>query len=251
MRTPILALVILAAIAGSSAAAPVVGQSIIYRYDSTHHYVGIISSIVGDGSYGLVLLDPDDYVTGWTFGPNSQAAYATLAIYGVWEDDTDTTNNRWRPNPDIGVGEQGPAGATGPTGATGSAGSTGATGATGPGALVTSTSALSMSIGGAAVQMDSTHDTNLTLSVSISLPLSVLAGATGTVHLWCDSSSTPTSEVETVSRGNTGGLLTTDTATLSMVYRVPAAHYCKVTATQDVGSPTFGIARQIKQVLGN
>jgi hypothetical protein len=115
---------------------------------------------------------------------------------------------------------------------------------------VTSSSTPSFSVGGSAIQLDSSHDVELTLSVSISLPLSVIAGATGTVHLFCDSSSTPSTEVETVTRGNTGGMLTTDTVTLPVIYRVPAGYYCKITGTQDVGSPTFGVVRQRAQILG-
>lgn len=87
--------------------------------------------------------------------------------------------------------------------------------------------------------------------MTIGLPLSLLAGAAGTVHLLCDAASTPTTEVETVTRGNTGGLATTDTSTLAVRYRIPAAFYCRVTTTNDVGTPTFALARQVKQVLGN
>ena len=233
-----------ATVSGLASADPVVGQSIIYRYDSTHSYVGFLSGAVGDGSYGVVVLDPDDYLTSWTLGPSSQASFATLALYGVWEDDTGTTNNRWRPNP--GVPVQGPQGDTG---------ATGATGATGPGALVTSTSAPSLTLGGSAVQFDATHDVEYTAVVKISASLSLTGGQAGHVDLVCDSSSSPSTVVETAQLENTGaltvGLSIVSSMTQSLRWRAPAGHYCKLTTTNDTGTPTFTLVRQWKQVLGN
>lgn len=245
MRILVTAVTVLA-LCGVASATPVDGQSVIYRYDSTHSYTATVAKANGDGSADLVIFNFGTY--SFSFGPGSFAAWPATYLAGVVEGNTD---NRWHANASIGLGEQGPQGDTGSTGATGTTGATGAAGATGPGALVTATSTPSFALGGSAIQLDSAHDTELTMSVSVSLPLSLLAGATGTVHLFCDSSSTPTTEVVTVLRGNTGGLVTTDTSTLLVKYRVPAAHYCKATATQDVGLPTFAIARQVKQVLGN
>ena len=220
MRT--LALLVLLGLTATATASPVVGQSVIYRYDSTHSYAAVVAYVEGDGSADLVILNGNAYSFG--FGPSSWYTYPSTYLAGVTEGAGD---NRWSANPNIGLG------------------------ATGPGALVSSTGTPSFSLNGSAVQLDAAHDTELTVSVSISLPLSLVAGATGTVHLICDSSSTPTTEVETLQRANAGGLATTDTSTLALLYRVPAAHYCKITTTQDVGSPTFAIVRQVKQTLGN
>jgi hypothetical protein len=245
MKRTFLVIAIICVMFGAAMADGVVGQSVLYRYNSSHTYPAILTADNGDTTWHLVALDTDGYATGFPMGAGSQAGYATIAVDSAAEDDTGTNDNRWRPNPSIGLGEQGP------TGATGATGSTGATGATGPGALVSSSGTTSFSLNGSAIQLDATHDVELTMSISFSLPLSLVAGATGTVHLFCDSSSNPATEVETVSRGNAGGLLTTDTSTLPVVYRVKAADFCKVTSTQDVGSPTFSIVRQGKQVLGN
>lgn len=235
MRKTLLTLCLLLAASSTALAAPVLGQSVIYRYDSTHSYGAIVSRVYLDGTADLVILAK--YPWSFGFGNSSMYTWPSTYLEGVTEG---TSDNRWAVNPDVSV--EGPTGATGATGAAGS---------TGPGALVTATSTPSFALGGSAIQPDSTHDANLIFSLTISLPLSVLAGATGTVHLLCDSSSTPTTEVATLQRGNTGGLLTTDTATLALTYRVPAAHYCKLTTTQDVGSPTFAIVRQKQQTLGN
>lgn len=233
--TPILsAIVILSLSASALASTPVVGQSVIYRKDSTHHYAAIVTGVWEDGTADLVMFNT--YLLGYSFGFGWSSRYDWPATYleGVTEG---TTDNRWAINPNVDL--------QGATGATGS------TGATGPGALVTGSGTTSFALNGSSIQLDSTHDSELTMSTSISLPLSVLAGATGTIHLLCDSSPTPTTEVETLQRGNTGGLLTTDTATLALRFRVRAADYCKLTTTNDVGSPTFAIVRQSKQTLGN
>lgn len=213
-------------------AAPVVGQHVLYKYDDSHIYDAVVSAVVSGDTINMVA-----FSNGSTWYNTVPSSVPAFTLYSV---DKGTGDNRWGDNPNVGL--------TGPTGATGA---TGTTGATGPGALVTSTSTSSFTLNGSAVQLNSTHDTIVAMSVSFSLPLSVIAGATGTVHLICDNSGTPTTEVFTLSRGNAGGLLTTDTSTLAFLWRVPAGHFCKFTTTQDVGSPTFGIVRQFVQVLGN
>lgn len=151
------------------------------------------------------------------------------------------------------TGPGGPTGATGATGSTGAAGATGSTGATGAGALVTSTGTPSFAIGGAAIQLDATHDTQVSLSLSVAATLSLTGGAQATGHLFCDASSSPTFEVITQPGGNTGtltvGLSLTQTTGILLVYRVPAGHFCKVTVTNDSGSPTVTLIRQVRQTF--
>lgn len=268
MKTLMLAGLAVIALAGvSSASTPVVGQSVIYRYDSTHSYAATVALIEGDGSCDLVVYAWYPY--SFPFGPNSQAAYATTYVQSVVEG---TSDNRWTVNPNIGLGATGPTGATGPagptgpTGATGATGATGeqgiqgvsgptgATGATGPGALVTGQSTPSLTLNGSAVQFDTTHDTEYTVTVKISTTLSLSGGAAGHVDLLCDSSSNPTTVVETISGESTGtltvGLNLVASNTMVLRWRVPAAHRCKLTTTNDTGTPTYTLVRQLLQTLG-
>lgn len=152
------------------------------------------------------------------------------------------------------TGSTGAQGAAGSAGATGAAGATGSTGATGPGALVTSSSTPTLTIGGAAVQFDASHDTEYTASIKIVTTLSLSGGAAGHVDLVCDASSPPTTIVETVQSESTGtltiGLSLQSSNTLVLRWRVPAGHRCKLTSTNDTGTPTYSIVRQALQVLG-
>lgn len=281
-----LILAVLTVVAAPSwATTPVVGQSVIYRADSTHSYAAIVTYVEGDGEADLVVLNA--YSLGYSFGFGLGGRYDWPATYlaAVTEGSGD---NRWQVNPSIGLGATGPTGATGsagptgptgaagatgatgsqgiqgvagPTGATGSTGPTGATGsagatgATGPGALVTATSSPTLTFGGAAAQMDTTHDAEYTVVVTIANSLSLSGGSGGHVDLVCDSSSTPTTVRVTAAASSTGtltvGLALNTSTTLGITWRVPAGDYCKLATVNDTGTPTFTLVRQFKQTLGN
>jgi hypothetical protein len=274
MKSVLLTCLLLAVLTSTALAAPVVGQSVIYRKDSTHSFAAIVTYVHGDSTADLAILNGDSYSFG--FGPSSWYTWPATYLDGVTEGSGD---NRWAVNPNIGLGATGPTGATGPQGPTGATGSTGATGATGsqgiqgaqgptgatgsigatgatgPGALVTSTSTPSFTLNGAGIQPDATHDVLLSFSVKIATTLSLTTGTAGHVDLLCDSASTPTTVVETVSGESTGtltvGLNLVASNTLVLHYRVPAAHYCRLVTANDTGTPTFTLSRQVKQILGN
>lgn len=254
MRTWLVSVVVLIGLARISAASGVVGQSVIYRCDSSHYYPAIITHDYGDGSYTLVVLDIDNYLTSWTFGPNSQAALPTIAIVGIEEDATDTTDNRWRANPSIGLGATGATGPQGAQGNTGSTGATGATGSTGPGALVTAQSSPSLTLNGSAVQFDTAHDTLYRATVKITDAITLTAGAAGHVDLICDVNVSPATVVDTAQFELTGTLVVganlVSSHTQSLTWRVPAGHRCKLTSTNDTGTPTYTLVRQLLQTLG-
>lgn len=66
MRT---VLILICALAGVSQAAPVVGQSVIYRKDSTHSFAAVVTYVHGDATADLAVLNGDAYSFG--FGPSS------------------------------------------------------------------------------------------------------------------------------------------------------------------------------------
>lgn len=226
-----------------AAATPVAGQSVIYRYDSTHSYAAVVAKANGDGTADLVVLNCCTYSFG--FGLSSRYDWPVTYMQGVTEGSTD---NRWAVNPDIGLG------ATGPTGATGATGAAGSTGPAGPGSLVVSSSTPTLSIGGSAVQFSTTADTIYTVSVKITTTLTLSGGAAGHVDLLCDSSATPSTIVATVQGESTGtltvGLNLQASNTLVMHWRVPVSHRCRLTSTNDTGTPTYSITRQVLQTLG-
>lgn len=254
MRTLLTTIAIILGLSTTALASGVVGQSVIYRYDSTHHYPALITHDYGDGSYTLVVLDPDDYMTNWTFGPNSQAAFAAIAIAGVYQDESDATDNRWKANSSIGVGATGPQGNMGSTGATGAPGSGGSVGATGPGALVTGSSTPSLTLNGSAAQFDSTHDTLYRATVKITGSITLTTGAAGHIDLICDVNASPTVVVDTAQLELTGTLVVganlVSSHTQSLTWRVPAGHRCKLASANDTGTPTFTLVRQLLQTLG-
>jgi len=249
----IVVLAFIVAFTGFASASGVVGQSVLYRYDSSHIYPAILTHDNGDGSWYLVCLDPDGNGTNFAMGPNSQWAYASIAVI-AFEDDSGTGDNRWYPNPAIGLGATGPQGPTGAQGSTGATGATGATGPAGQGAFVTSTVTPTLAMNGSAVQLDATHDTEYTASISIGMTLSLSGGQAGHVDFVCDSSSTPTTIVATVGDSNTGtvvvGVSLTRTPIMELHYRAHAGDFCKITSTNDTGTPTYSIIRQVLQVLG-
>lgn len=271
---------------------PVVGLPVVYRYDSTHSYAGIIGAVDSDGSSTVVAFRAG---ADFGFGPSSQYASPATYVNGVWEASGSSLDNRWTVNeamrgpkgdtgdtgPTGATGPSGPAGATGaqgpqgvpgstgatgatgptgatgsqgPQGATGATGAAGATGATGAGALVISSSTPSLTLNGSAVQFDATHDTELAISVKISTSLSLSGGSAGHVDLLCDTSTTPTTVVQTVSSESTGtltvGLNLVSSNTLVMRHRVPAGQRCRLATTNDTGTPTVSIVRQLLQTMG-
>ncbi len=253
MRTPHILLVSLAlALAApgiASATTPVAGQSVIYRYDSTHSYVAIVVFVVGAGEADLVILNAASLGYTFNFGPSSRYDWPATYLADVTEGSGD---NRWQVNPNIGLGATGPAGSTGATGATGS---TGSIGATGPGALVTGSSTPTLTLNGSAVQFDTAHDTEYMANVKIITTLSLTGGTAGHVDLVCDASNPPTTTVETASVENTGtltvGLALQTSNSMVLRWRVPAGQRCKLTTTNDTGTPTFSIVRQSLQTLGS
>lgn len=268
MRTALIVLALAALTATAQASTPVVGQSVIYRYDSTHSYAAVVSRVYVDETTDLIVLAHVGDLFG--FGPNSQAAFATIGVTGVAEGSGD---NRWSVNGSVGAqgpagptgpqgpqgvqgiqGIQGPTGSAGPTGATGLTGATGNTGPAGAGSLVVSQSTPTLTIGGAAVQFSSVADTIYTVSIKIITTLSLSGGAAGHVDVLCDSNTTPSTVMATVQSESTGtltiGLNLQSSNTLVASVRVKAGDRCRLASTNDVGTPTYSIARQVLQVLG-
>jgi hypothetical protein len=217
---------------------------VIYHYDGSHDYPAVITHTYPSDSDACSLVIFSWVTSSFPMGQSSLYSAPATFLDGVY---AGSGSNRWEVNP---AG----AGPTGATGAAGSTGATGATGATGPGALVTSSSTPSFALNGSAIQLDTSHDTELYLVVKIDAALTISGGAGGTVHLLCDSSSTPATEVATAAVSNTGtltiGLALTVSETIPIMFRVPAAHFCKATTTNDTGSPSFTLVRQRAQVLG-
>lgn len=221
MRT-ILALLV--ALPVAAAAAPVPGQVVTY-HDTSADFTAIVSQVNGDGSASLVLLDPDGYSTWWpsSVAANFEAADATTQVVGAAQGSS--------------TGQWSVVSANVPS----------------AGQLVSSTSTPSLTLNGSAAQFDASHDTEYTVTVKIATTLSLTGGAAGHVDLLCDSTTTPSTVVETVSSESTGtvvvGVALTSSNTLVMRYRVPAAQRCRLTTTNDTGTPTFTLVRQVLQTL--
>jgi hypothetical protein len=221
--------------AGVAAASPIRGEAVIYHYDGSHDYNAFITKVNSGTEVNLVAFSWVD--TAW-----GNTAPASIFVQGFLGVEQGSGTNRWEEN--TAVESMGP---TGPTGATGS------TGATGPGSNVTGTSAVSRTLNGAAWQSSTTKDTELVFTVKIDNTLNLSGGAGGTVHLFCDSGSSPTTEVASVAAANTGtltiGLALTVSQTQVLRYRIPQSHFCKLTTTNEVGTPTFTLVRQLEQTL--
>lgn len=239
-------LLIVAALGTKAWAVPVVGQSVIYRLDSTHSYAATVTKVEGDGTADLVIYSW--VVSPFAFSYSSLYSAPATMLDGVTEGGSD---NRWAANPNIGLGATGPTGATGSIGATGA---TGSTGATGPGALVTGVSSPTLTIGGAAVQFDATHDTDYRATITINSSITLTAGAQGHVDLLCDNTGTPAIIVDTIGSGITGtavvGVTLAVPTTGTVRWRVPAGQRCRLTSTNDAGTPTITLVRQFLQTLG-
>lgn len=273
---------------------PVIGLPVLYQYDSTHTYAGYISGINDDSQNLVVFAHNDNaenwlfgpssqgayptmQVVGtiegatdnrWQVNPAGLGPQGPMGAAGSTgaqglAGSTGATGATGSTGPQgpIGltgsvgaVGATGPQGTAGATGSAGASGSTGATGPAGPGSLVTGSSTPTLTIGGAAVQFDATHDTIYTVSVKITTSISLSGGAAGHVDLVCDAATAPTTIVETVQSESTGtltvGLALQTSNTLVMQWRAPAGHRCKIVSTNDTGTPTYSITRQALQTLG-
>lgn len=233
----ILSIFIILGLQTSAFATPFIGEPIIYHYDGSHDYNAVVTKVNSATEVNLIAFSWVDTI----WGNSVSASTFVLGFVGV---EHGTSNNRWEENPD----------AVGPPGDTGATGATGATGSAGPGSVVTATTTPSRSLNGAAWQASSTKDTELTYTFKIESTVSLaVPGSGGTVHLFCDTNTNPTTEVAAVSEAFTGtltvGLTLVHSNILVLRYRQPTSHFCKLTSTNDTGTPTFTFARQVEQTL--
>lgn len=210
----ILSIFILLGLRTSAFATPFVGESIIYHYDGSHDYNAIVSKVNTATEINLVAFSWIDT----TWANNVSGSTFVWGFVGV---EHGSGSNRWEENLDVA-------------------------------ASVSSTTASSRSLNGAAFQAP--VDTELTYTFKIDSTVSLaVPGSGGTVHLFCDTNTNPTTEVASVSEAFTGtltvGLTLTHSNTLVLRYRQPALHFCKLTSTNDTGTPTFTFVRQIEQTL--
>lgn len=158
------------------AAAPVVGESVIYREDSTHTFVAVVSRVVDSSTADIQILS---WGTLWTLdsvvytSEGSPLRYAAGVVRG-------SGDGEWLENPDVNVA--GPPGATGGTGATGATGTTGAVGPAGPGfgTLVTSSPGRSLN---STFTPSTTKLEHVSYSVTVSNALTLTGGSDGYVSL--------------------------------------------------------------------
>ena len=208
---------------------PVVGQGVIFQYDSTHIYPAIITKVLHDNVVNLVAFSAINSV--WYTGGYDGALVPSMTFASV--DKAAATDYRWDDNPNVPVeGPQGPAG---------------------PGSNVSGISTPTLSLNGSSVLFDSTHDTIYTAVVSITGAISLSGGFDGFVSLLCDVNSTPTTPM-----GGAGAVASgTVVVGVSMVTggyytvsaRVAAGHRCRLTTTSAVGTPTYSIISQRLQTL--
>lgn len=275
------AFVVLALLCPTAAlAAPAVGQIVTLRVDTSRFVPGLVSEVNSGDNVNIVALTND--ASDWPNGSPSYVHPAQIwlacdkgSAVGQWQDNSagvGPPGPTGATGPAGPTGSTGPAGPTGPAGAAGSAGSTGATGATGatgptgaagatgptgpagPGSLVVSQSTPTLTLNGSAVQFSTTADTEYSISVKIGTTLSLTGGAAGTVDLLCDATATPSTIVQTISSESTGaltiGLNLVASNTMVMRWRVPVSGRCRLVTTNNTGTPTFTIVRQVLQTLG-
>lgn len=261
MKKLILALTIIFSSHTVYAAPPVIGEQVIFGYDPTHVYPAVVTKLLGGNSVILVAFANSAL---WPDGSDGVIIPSKeFVVFGYGADASD--HSVWIENP-IGGGPAGPTGATGATGAVGATGATGAqgiqgftggtgaTGAVGAGSLISAASTPAYSLGGAGIQCDTTKDCIVTFSVTVDGTVSLSGSFQATVHVFCDNSSTPTTEVVTVPIGQGGtlviGLTITQKVGTAISFNQPAGQFCKITATQDVGTPTTTLIRQFQQKRG-
>lgn len=233
MKRATISLLFLLSLFSSSYADPVVGQGVIFRYDSTHIYPAIVTKIVSGSTVNLVALSAINSV--WYTGGPDGSVVAAIA-FGSVQQGSDTDDYRWYPNPNVPV--EGP---TGPTGATGAA------------STVASQSTPTLTLNGSAVQFSTTNETIYTVNVYIGGTITLGGGYDGAINLLCDTNTTPSTMVATVSNISTGtvvvGISLNSGGTYSMQWRVPAGQRCRLTTTTTAGSPSFSINSQKLQTL--
>lgn len=262
-------LTIIATICFSTIAAfatPYVGQNVVFRYDSTHSYPAIITQVNHDNVCNIAVFSRMDINT-WIDGHDS----VTVPVQVFRNIDMEaSTDYRWVAIPELvgptgpegptgstgaqGVqGAQGIQGSTGGTGATGPTGSTGSQGPSGPGSNVSGVSTPALTVGGSAVQFNTTHDTEYYLTVDVSGSITLTGGFDGRVNILCDSSSTPTTFIAALGTKGSGSLVIGVSLGqgnyLFGHIRVATGDYCRLTSTTVTGSPTFTIIGQRLQVL--
>lgn len=222
--------------AASAAAAPAVGQIVTLRTSSTRSSPALVTKVnSGDNVNLTALLDmwsdwPDPVNV-----PPEHPAWLYLAV------DKGTGVGQWQENT-AGIGPQGPQGPAG------------ATGATGPGGVVLSSFTPTLTIGGAAVQLDATHDAELTIVIRTDGAASLSGGFASEVQLLCDATATPTMFADAGGGGQGGtivvGVNLTQRTYSSLRTRVPASWRCRLTQPTNTGSPTTTIVGQVARVLG-
>lgn len=230
MKRLILVLCFISGIA--SANPPVVGQGVIFQYDSTHIYPAVITRVLHDNVVNLVALSAIYSV--WYTGGVDGAVVPSMTFATV--DKATATDYRWDDNPNVPV--EGPAGPTG---------------ATGPGSNISGISTPTLTLNGSSVLFDSTHDTQYYLVVSVTGTISLSGGFDGIVTVLCDVNSTPTTPVGAAGAIASGtaviGLALITGGYYSTSVRVAAGHRCRLTTTNNVGTPTYTIVNQKLQTL--
>lgn len=217
-----------------------IGQNVTYHYNLTQDYNAIVTRVVSGTTVNLVAFaNGDAWWQDGNYGTTATVRY-TSVDYGA----QGIAANTWSESA-IGVGA---------TGATGATGAQGAQGTTGPSALVTNTSSGSYTLNGSGIQCSSTKDCEIDVSVDVSGSVTVSGGYDGDVTLLCDTSATPTTVVEVLGNRNTGtvvvGLALTVGGTLLFHATQPAAQFCRFTTTNNVGTPTYTIRKQIVRIKG-
>lgn len=197
---------------GVAGAAPFVGQSVIYREDSTHTYVGQVTGVVDSDEVDVVVMANG---TIWSPDGLTLTAEASPAWY-ISDVTRGSGDGQWLENPFSRV-------------------------------VVQSTPSLTLN--GSGVQLNTAADTEYTATVKIDLTTTLIAGMGGTVHLLCDANSTPTTEVAMLAFSHGLGVAQSASLTGTLGWRAVMGDYCRVTTTSDVGSPTFTLVRQRAQTL--
>lgn len=221
MKQIILGVLLLLGLALPAAADPVVGQSVLYRYDSTHVYAGLVTGVDSTTEADLMLFagGTSSLWLGTYTGEGTPSVYVFDVAIG-------SGNGQWLANPAMPVPSP---------------------------SRVSAQSTPTLTLNGSAVQFSTIKDTIYTVSVKISTVLSLTGGSAGHVDLVCDATTTPTVIVGTVSSESTGsltiGLNLVASNTLTMSWRVPVGHRCKLPTTNDTGTPTFTLVRQLLQIL--
>lgn len=201
---------------GSVSAAPFVGQVVTYKEDSTHSYLATVTHVIDADEADLLLVG---YGTLWYAQTVTYTTGGSPVVY--LEDVTrGPGNDQWLESTDVYVGSR-----------------------------VTAQSSPSLTLNGGGTQFSTTEDTEYSVTVRIDLTTSLVAGMGGTVHLLCDGNATPTTEISTLQFAHGLGLAQTASFTGTLRWRTAIGEFCRVTTTNDTGTPTFTLVRQRLQIL--